>query len=75
MGRKILSQPPNVTHERQRKNRLEFDSITIDNLIESEPFDILFSQTPELNQLFLCHPITGDGWGEDGRIPDLLDFC
>lgn len=43
--------------------------------IESEPFNIRFSQTPELNQLFLGHPVTGDGWCEDGRFPDLLDFC
>ena len=51
------------------------DNLPIFHSIESEPFDIGFSQTPELNQLFLCHPITGDGRSEDGRIPDLLDFC
>ncbi len=32
-------------------------------------------KTPELNQIFLVHHITGDGWSEDGSFPDLLDFC
>lgn len=49
--------------------------MAINQLIEFEPIDIRSIQTPELNQLFLGHPVTGDGWGEDGRIPDLLDFC
>lgn len=28
-GRKILTQPPNVTHERQRKNRFNVSSMNI----------------------------------------------
>lgn len=49
--------------------------MSFNNLIESEPFDIRFIQTPEFNQPFFGHPVTGDGWSEDGRFPDLLDFC
>ena len=49
--------------------------MAINQLIEFEPIDIRSIQTPELNQSFFGHPITGDGWSEDGRIPDLLDFC
>ena len=51
------------------------DILPILHSIVFEPFNIRSIQTPELNQLFLGHPVTGDGWGEDGRIPDLLDFC
>lgn len=51
------------------------DILPILHSIVFEPIDIRSIQAPELNQLVLGHPVTGDGWGEDGRIPDLLDFC
>lgn len=53
----------------------KFNLFTIQNLVQSEPFHIWFIQTPKLNQPFHGLSITGEGWRENGRIPDFIDLC